>query len=289
MIHQAIIDLLEKYNLKSTVDYENALKEIIQQVALAGLWRAGFFDHAAFYGGTAMRIFYGLQRFSEDLDFTLLDPQSKFNFNKYFAAIKEELSSLGFSVEISEKRKSIESNIESTFIKADTLTNIIKVGAPPEIVNLIPKGKIMKVKLEVDLEPPDVFETENKFLIEPIPCSIKLISPSYLFAGKMHALLFRKWKNRVKGRDWYDFAWFVRKGIPLALNHLYSRMVQSQNYNKKNKFSKEELKALFTSVINNLDIEKARRDVLPFIKNSNELDIWSREYFKALFEKIIIK
>ncbi|HED37077.1 MAG TPA: nucleotidyl transferase AbiEii/AbiGii toxin family protein [Ignavibacteria bacterium] len=287
-MHQAIKDLLGKYNLKSTVDYENALKEIIQQATLAGLWRAGFFNHSAFYGGTALRIFYGLQRFSEDLDFTLLKPQSEFNFNKDFVAIEEELSSLGFSVEISEKKKSIESNIESAFIKADTVINIIQVGAPADIVNLIPKGKFIKVKFEVDLNPPGTFETENKFLLEPIPCSIKLISPSYLFAGKMHAMLFRKWKNRVKGRDWYDFAWFVRMGIPLELKHLYSRMVQSQKYDKRNKFRREDLMELFTFAINNLDVEKAKRDVLPFIKNSNELDIWSQDYFKQLFEKMII-
>ena len=141
----------------------------------------------------------------------------------------------------------------------------------------------------MDLNPPGRFRTENKFLLEPIPCSIKLVSPDYLFAGKMHAMLFRKWKNRVKGRDWYDFAWFVRKGIPLNIRHLYERMVQSQNYDRDNKFGREKLEAIFNEVINNLDIEKAKKDVFPFLKNSKELDIWSREYFKHLFEKIILE
>lgn len=285
MIHQAIKDILEKYTLQSNTDYENALKEIIQQTALVGLWRAGFFEHAAFYGGTALRIFYGLQRFSEDLDFTLLKKQPNLNFSKYFTAIKEELLSMGFTVDILKKIKKNESNIESAFLKGDTAANIIQVGAPKDIVDIIPKGKTVKIKFEVDTDPPGTFETENKFLLEPIPCSVKLISPSYLFAGKMHALLFRKWQERVKGRDWYDLVWFVKKEIPLKLNHLQKRMIQSKNIEKV-ELTEEDLKRLYKSSVDNLNIENAKRDVIPFIKESAELDVWSKEFFTQLYEII---
>ena len=288
MMHQAIKDLLEKYNLQSSNDYENALKEIIQQVALVGLWRAGFYKHAAFYGGTALRIFYGMQRFSEDLDFTLLKTESKFDFTKYFAAIKEELSSLGFEIAIFEKEEKNKSNIESAFLKGDTATNIIEVGAPKEIVEMVPKGKLLKIKFEIDVNPPGPFETENKFLLEPIPCSVKLISPTYLFAGKMHALLFRKWKKRVKGRDWYDLIWFIKKGIPLNLDHLLKRIQQSENYQKK-ELTKKELKELYFSSVFNLDVENAKRDIIPFIKSNKELDVWSKEFFYSLFDMIKIE
>ncbi len=286
-MHQAILDLLEKYTLKTSSDYENALKEIIQQATLVGLWRAGFFEYAAFYGGTALRIFYGLDRFSEDLDFTLLKQQSEFDFSKYFRAITEELLSLGFSIDIVEKEKQNRGNIESAFLKGDTETNILNVGAPIDILNMVPKGKLLKVKFEIDVNPPDIFRTENRFLLEPIPCSVKIISPSYLFAGKMHALLFRKWKERVKGRDWYDLVWFIKKEIPLNLEHLHKRINQSES-NTKEKFTKEKLKKIYFDSVDKLDIQKAKRDVIPFIKNNLELDIWSKEFFCYLFEKIKI-
>ena len=164
----------------------------------------------------------------------------------------------------------------------------MQVGAPQEIVEMVPKGKLLKIKFEVDINPPDTFETENKFLLEPIPCSVKLISPSYLFAGKMHALLFRKWKERVKGRDWYDLIWFIKKGMPLKLNHLFKRIQQSENFEKE-ELTHEYFKREFFSSVNNMDIEKAKRDVIPFIKNSSELDVWSKEFFYDLFDKIRIE
>lgn len=286
MIHQAILDLLNKYKLETAADYENALKEVIQQAALAGLWRAGFFNQCAFYGGTSLRIFYGLQRFSEDLDFTVLNHNSNFSLNEYFKAVDEELTSLGFNVQIVEKTKNEEKNIESAFIKGNTLINIVEVGASDDILKLIPNGKQLKIKFEVDIDPPDEVETETKFLLEPIACSIRIASPSFLFAGKMHALLFRKWKNRVKGRDWYDFVWFVKKEIPLNLKHLYNRMIQSQNYSIDNEFTYFDFKKIFIEAVENLDIEKAKNDVIPFLKNKNELQIWSKDFFIALFEKI---
>lgn len=284
-MHQAIFDLLAKYTLNTSSDYENALKEIIQQAALVGLWRAGFFEYAAFYGGTALRIFYGLNRFSEDLDFTLLKQQKYFDLSKYFAAVKEELLSLGFSINILEIEKQNRSNIESAFLKGDTATNILNVGAPIEIVDMVPKGKLLKVKFEVDTNPPDEFKTENKFLLEPIPCSVKVVSPSYLFAGKMHALLFRKWKERVKGRDWYDLVWFIKKEIPLNLGHLKKRINQSESRTIE-KFREEDFKIIYFDSVEKLDINKAKRDVIPFIKDSFELDVWSKEFFFHLFEKI---
>jgi hypothetical protein len=287
MMHQAIIDLLEKYNLQTSSDYENALKEIIQESALVGLWRSGFYEQAAFYGGTALRIFYGLNRFSEDLDFTLLNKNSTFQLGKYLKAIEEELLSLGFSIEIIKKEKKGKSHIDSAFLKGDTLENIIQIGAPEDIVEMIPNGKISKIKLEVDIDPPDTFLTENKFLLEPIPCSVKIISPDYLFAGKMHALLFRKWKNRVKGRDWYDLIWFVKKEMPLNLLHLQRRIEQSESINKF-EMNLEILKKLYLESVDNLNIDNAKRDVIPFIKNSSEIDIWSKQFFIHLAENIKI-
>src|SRR5438309_3791037 len=119
-MNPAILSMLDRYKCVTAQDYENALKEIIQEIALLGLWRAKFYEHAAFYGGSALRILYGLDRFSEDLDFTLLRPDKTFSLASYNQAIMDELRSFGFKVEVVTKTKKIVSNIESAFIKADS-------------------------------------------------------------------------------------------------------------------------------------------------------------------------
>ena len=79
--------MLSRYEIKTNDDYKNALHEVMQQIALAGLYRGGFFEHAAFYGGTCLRIFHQLQRFSEDMDFSLLQPNMEFKLENYFTPI----------------------------------------------------------------------------------------------------------------------------------------------------------------------------------------------------------
>src|SRR5258708_11206041 len=105
IMHYAIEQMLKKYNCCSQLDYLNSLKEIFQEIALLGLWRAKFYEKAAFYGGTALRILYGLDRFSEDLDFTLLKNTKNFDLSPYNQAIADELSSFGFKVSVETKIK----------------------------------------------------------------------------------------------------------------------------------------------------------------------------------------
>lgn len=279
MIHQAVKNLLDKYSLLTAQDYENALKEIIQQAVLAGLWRSNFFNNSAFYGGSALRIFYGLERFSEDLDFTLLKEDSGFELNKYFQTVKDELFGLGFDVSIKRKTGKTDSPIESAFLKTNTFTCVIKTGAPVDIAAIIPKSKLIKIKFEIDIKPPGQIQTENKYLLQPIPCSIRVVSPQYLFAGKVHALLYRRWKKRVKGRDWYDFVWFIQNKIPLNLNHLSERIQQSESNQQNSDLDFRKCDLLLQEAAQRLEIDKAKRDVLPFLKNKSELDIWSKEFF----------
>jgi len=289
MMHQYINDLLENYPLHSASDYENALKEIVQQVVLCGLWRTDFFNHCAFYGGTALRIFYNLQRFSEDLDFTLTVDDDNFRLADYFQGINQELISMGFDAEITRIEKKKSSQIESAFVKANTMIHMIEVGAPQEISSQIHVQKQIKIKLEVDLLPPLPIETEIKFLLQPIPCSIRVVRPDYLFAGKVHALLYRKWQKRVKGRDWYDLVWFIKKNIPLHLQHLVRRMVQTDDWLEGHVLNKEEFINLFNNTIDKLDIEQAKNDLLPFLKNPDEIKIWSKEFFKTIIQEIQVK
>lgn len=216
--------MLEKYDMSTADGAVNGLREVMQEVALAGLYRGGFFDKAAFYGGTCLRIFYGLPRFSEDLDFSLLESDANFSLEPYFKAVREEFSALGLQVEISAKKKTVRTGIESAFLKSDTRLFSFAVHA----------DKTIKIKFEVDTVPPLGFATEEKLLLQPFSFYVKCFSLPDLFAGKMHALLFRNWKNRVKGRDWFDFEWYVRKGTPMSLSHFISRAKQSGNLQGEN-------------------------------------------------------
>ena len=272
---------LDSYNPKTIEDSRNALREIMQEIALAGLYRAGFYKYTAFYGGTALRIFYGLPRFSEDMDFSLLEKNESFRLKPYLDAVVEEFSSLGLKVSISEKDKIIETAIDSAFLKSDTIWKEIQLEeAYPQLhIGSLPS---IKIKLEVDTLPPLGFETENKLLIKPFSFYVNCFTIPCLFAGKMHALLYRKWKNRVKGRDWFDFEWYVKKGVPMNLSHFEKRAGDSGDLVKP-AISREDVVELLNKKIDSLDFKRVKEDIIRFIPpDSNALEIWSSQYFKDL-------
>ena len=285
-MHAAIKTMLEKYHCRSEQDYLNALKEIFQEIVLLSLWRAKFYEKAAFYGGTALRILYGLDRFSEDLDFTLLKPNKHFDLSPYNRAIADELSSFGFQVTVATKNKMTETNIESAFIKATSKKQLIIIEAAPTIVNRIHHMNTIKIKMEVDTNPPGKFNTDVKNLLMPIPFSVKTLTPADLFAGKIHAILCRPWQKRVKGRDWYDFVWYVSRNIPVNLIHLQERLVQSSAWPKKKTLRKKDLSDLLTKKIAETDFQKAKKDILPFIKDKDAVALWSSHFFQEVTERI---
>lgn len=285
-MHAAIQTMLEKYACHSEQDYINALKEIFQEIALLGLWRAKFYEKAAFYGGTALRILYGLDRFSEDLDFTLLRPHKNFDLTPYNQAISDELSSFGFQVKVEIKNKNFETNIESAFIKATTKKQLIIIEAASEIIARIHHMNTIKIKMEVDTNPPRNFQTEVKNIFLPIPFSVKTLTQPDLFAGKLHAILCRPWQKRVKGRDWYDLVWYVTRNIPVNLTHLRTRLIQSAAWNKKNKFTRDDLLKLLTDKINQTDFDNAKIDILPFIKDKDAIKLWSKDFFLEIMQSI---
>ncbi|MCX6162003.1 MAG: nucleotidyl transferase AbiEii/AbiGii toxin family protein [Ignavibacteriae bacterium] len=263
-----------------------AVREILQSLALLGLWRSKFFEHAAFYGGTALRILYGLNRFSEDLDFSLLTHSGNFSFDKYGNAIVKELKAFGFNVTFEVKQKTAHTAIESAFLKANTLEQLLVIEAPESIVSGINKKSVLKIKLEIDTNPPAGFDTEMKYVFSPVQFAVRSYTLPSLFAGKMHALLCRKWKNRVKGRDWYDFVWYVSRFPELSLNHLQERMIQSGDYSDARPLTKKSLLKMIYNSIDDLDIDNARKEVLPFVNDIRSLDIWSKDFFRAAAGKI---
>lgn len=279
-----IKEWIAEYNPQNEEDVLSALREIMQEITLAGLSRTDFFEKAAFYGGTALRIFYGLDRFSEDLDFSLLESNPTFSLEPYFSAILGEFEALGITVSIKEKLKAKESTIDSAFLKTDTiwkeiiLEDIIKQTG-------VKSNRAIKIKIEVDREPPLGFETEEKLLIRPFSFYVKCFTQPSLFSGKMHALLFRKWKNRVKGRDWYDLEWYIKKGIPLDVNHFLQRALDSGDW-IENEISATQIKNIINQKIEDVSFSGIKDDVVRFINDDAVLKIWSPKYFKDLVEKM---
>jgi predicted nucleotidyltransferase component of viral defense system len=266
------------YNPKSRADYEQALKEIMQEIALAGLYRTDFFKVAAFYGGTALRILHGLDRFSDDLDFSLLEPMNDFDFEPYLLGISREFEAFGIKVEVRQKLKGKVSDIDSAFLKSNTFWNeiFLTLSEKDEIFNIKPN---IKIKIEVDTQPPMGFRTEEILLLRPYSFYVKSYLLPDLFAGKIHALLFRKWKNRVKGRDWYDMDWYLRKGILLNINHLRTRAIESGDWDSSIQLDRIKLLELLQEKIRSTDMELIKQDVRPFIDSDNSLRIWSESYF----------
>ena len=267
--------MLSRYQLRSKDDLQNAMHEVMQQVTLAGLYRGGFFDRAAFYGGTCLRIFHGMQRFSEDMDFSLLQADNGFALENYFDAIIAEFKTLGRDVVITKKEKK-QTNVKSAFLKEDTAIYNLQFSTERKI----------KIKLEVDVHPPTGFTTEHRLLLLPFSFMTRCYVLPDLYAGKMHALLFRSWKNRVKGRDWYDFEWYVRNNIPLNFNHFCQRCYQIGS-KKEGELTIDTFKKLLKEKIVKTDMEMVKNDVRPFIKNHSELDIWSNDYFIQLIDMIL--
>lgn len=279
-----IKEWIAEYDPQSEEEILSALREIMQEITLAALSRTNFFEKAAFYGETALRIFYGLDRYSEDLDFSLLEPDSDFSIEPYFNAVLDEFKSLGLTVSIKEKKKTNQTAIDSAFLKAETiwqeivLEDIIKETG-------VRSNKTLKIKIEVDRQPPLNFNTEEKLLLRPFSFYVKCFTQSSLFAGKMHALLFRKWKNRVKGRDWYDLEWYIKKGIPLDVTHFLARAIDTGDWQEESISEKQIIELLYTK-IDSVAFNSIRNDVVRFIKDDNVLNIWSPEYFKDLVNEI---
>lgn len=278
MFDEKIEQMLNRYELNTIHDHENALKEIIQELILLGLWRSKFYEKAVFYGGSALRILYKLDRFSEDLDFSLIQPEKDFNIKKYLGAVKSELELWGFEVSTEEKNKRSESSINSAFIKANTLIHLLKID-----LNLkTHKNAAMKIKLEIDRDPAPGFNIDLKYHLHPIPFTIKTMALPSLFAGKMHALLCRSKRTNIKGRDWYDLIWFVKNNIPCDLHYLKNKMVQTGHIDLSEKLTKERLVELISRKTKEVDFDLAKSDVAPFLKNSgqrNELSLWSNTFF----------
>ena len=285
-MNNIILQMLSKYEIRNTNDEVNALKEIIQEIVLSGLSRGGFFKEASFYGGTALRIFYKLDRFSEDLDFALICPNKEFDLSKYFIYIEKELKAYGLNLEISNKSKSIDSNITSAFVKGDTLEHILKFfpnEGNHEYDHIL---KNIKIKFEVDINPPSGATYEEQYKLLPSPHQIKLYDKESLFAGKIHAILCRNWKTRTKGRDLYDYIFFLANNTNVNIELVKNKLIASDYIDPNSKVNINVLKELLIKKFNEIDYKEAKEDVIPFIKNIDSLNMWNKDFFISITEEL---
>jgi len=285
----AIIEqMLKSHNTQTLYDKKNAMKEVMQEIVLCGLSRAGFFKKAAFYGGTALRIFYGLDRFSEDLDFSLLSPDEDFDLTMYFPTLEKEVRAYGLNIEITEKKKTKETNIQSAFLKGNTKEHLLLFYADNDISG-VAVNEAVKIKFEVDINPPDFATFEHKYRLLPAPYEIKLYDVPSLFAGKIHAVICRAWQNRIKGRDLYDYIFYLSRKSEVNQKHLRERLLQTGYITNETVCSPDEIKQMLFKRFESIDFEQAKSDVTPFIRDTSVLNVWSVDFFKQITEDLIIK
>ncbi|MCY4482750.1 MAG: nucleotidyl transferase AbiEii/AbiGii toxin family protein [Spirochaetaceae bacterium] len=282
----ALQGMLDRYQPQTLGDHENALQEIVQELALLGLWRAKFFERAAFYGGTALRIFHRLPRFSEDIDFSLLQPDREFNLAPCLEAVRKELAAFGFSFRIERRNKRVSTAIESAFIKGGTRINLARIGTPDYLRARLPDLQQVRIRIELDTDPPPLADYEVLTLLTPIPFQVRLFDLPCLFAGKLHAILCRNWKSRVKGRDFYDLLWYLGRQIPCNLRHLQARMVQTGHWQPDRELAIADLRRLLRDRFGQVDFDQARSDVRPFIRDDAELELWNTAFFQSLAERV---
>lgn len=288
-MNEAIETMIQKYHCETSEDYENALIEIVQEIALLGLSRSNFFSRGAFYGGTALRIFYGLPRFSEDLDFSLEQPNPEFQLEEYLPCVEQELNAYNFKMTVRKKKKTKDSAVQSAFIKGNTAQNILEITPRDDILTQIHSHASLKIKFEVDTNPPDGAGYQILNALSPTPYQVRLYDKESLFAGKIHAVLCRDYKNRVKGRDFYDYIWYLQNDTGVNLYHLQKRMEQSGKWKPEMNLTFDRLKELLIQRFQAVDYDSAREDVSRFLtrRDRSDLSLWNSDFFCDITERYL--
>lgn len=281
-MNNLIEQMIARYEVKNIQDKKNAVKEVMQELVLCGLSRAGFFQKAAFYGGTALRIFYGLDRFSEDLDFSLISSDENFKLELFFPTLEKEIQAFGLDVVIDSKIKTQDSNVASPFLKGNTKEHLLLFFPKGTEYDSVPKNEVIKIKFEVDTNPPEYATYERKYRLNPLPYEVQLYDMPSLFAGKIHAVIGRAWKRRIKGRDLYDYVFYMSRQTPVNLKHLVARLIQSGHLDEKKEYALEDIKNILFQRFDEIDYAQAKEDVLPFIKDVSSVALWGADFFKQI-------
>ena len=274
--------MMKKYDPHTMYEKKNVMKEVMQEIVLCGLSRAGFFKKAAFYGGTALRIFYGLDRFSEDLDFSLMAVDEDFDITPYFPILQKEIAAFNLRVQLGVKDKTKSSQIRSAFLKGNTKEHLLLFYPEDVEADHVPANEVIKIKFEIDVNPPSYATFERKYRLIPLPYEVNLYDEASLFAGKIHAVIGRSWRNRIKGRDLYDYVFYLSRNTKVNIRHLRARLIQSGHFADTQMLTLDGVKQLLCERFTEIDFERAKADVLPFIKNTTLLNLWSADFFQQI-------
>ncbi len=281
-----IEELLNSYDPKTLDETKMRLRELLQQIVLIGLSKANFFKYASFYGGTALRIFYSLNRYSEDLDFTLNQKDDAFSLEPFIKKIKEVARGYGIQLDIETKSKKVLTPIESAFAKLNTYQTFIALKLDDNLTKLLHKDETIKVKFEVDCNPALGFSCDSKWLDVPEFANIKVLDIESLFAGKIHAILCRNYKNNVKGRDYYDFLFYLKKRVSPNLTYLRNKLIESGTIKENEHFDTETLKAMLKDRFESVDFNQARQDAERFVIDNEDLSYFSKDLFIDLLDRL---
>ena len=279
-MNNAIEAMLSRYSPTNNYERESAIKEILQEIALAGLSRGGFFEKAAFYGGTCLRIFHGLNRWSEDLDFALLSKDPDFKLDDYFPALEKEFKSYGIDISVETRKKDEDASVQSAFLKGNTMTLMMSFFPKSEDAKRIVSNQKTKIKFEIDTDNPSGGVTEFKYRMLPAPYEVQIFDESTLFAGKIHAIICRDYKHHVKGRDYYDYLFYLGKGSKFNLAYLENKLKNTGGkIGNDETLTLERVKELLKERFEVVDYESAKKDVSRFIGDQESLTLWKKELF----------
>ena len=281
-----IEDLINSYNPKTLDETKMILRELLQQIVLIGLSKANFFKYASFYGGTALRIFYALNRYSEDLDFTLNQKDETFTLEPFTKKIKEVAEGYGIKLDIETKSKKVLTPIESAFAKLNTYQTFIALKLDDSLTNLLHKDETIKVKFEVDCNPALGFTCDSKWIDDPEFANVKVLDIESLFAGKIHAILCRNYKNNVKGRDYYDFLFYIKKRVKPNLIYLKNKLVESGTINENDNFDINILKIMLKERFESVNFNQVKQDAERFVINNEDLSYFSKDLFIDLLDRL---
>lgn len=248
-----------RYKPASYKDEINVSRELLQYCILNSLSKSGFFNNAAFLGGTSLRLFYGLDRYSEDLDFSVIKQTKDFDFAPFLSFVEEDLSKNGIKIETKNKSRE-DLPVKRAFIKDNSIARLLEFKWASRRTDTPEK---ITVKLEIDTNPPAGAYLKSKIISFPDKQNVVLYDESSAFAGKCHALLTRKY---TKGRDWYDFLFYVANKIPPNRQLLTNALIQTNDYIYDDKvISSKHLIQMLNNKIETLNMDEILEDLNGFI------------------------